>query len=113
VEEISDELFSLWDHSASLCESMGAKIDTLSIPSIKHCLPLYYIIAPAEASSNLARYDGVRYGEKKKKNCKNFFFSLSSEIIIIKKQGTELKIPGIFQLKSSMKKLDRRVLGKK
>lgn len=52
---------AVWD-GISLLEKMGAKISEISLPSLEYGLPVYYIIAPAEASSNLARYDGVRYG---------------------------------------------------
>jgi len=46
--------------------SLGAKIDTVSMPKVKYALPVYYILNPAEASSNLARYDGVKYGIRDK-----------------------------------------------
>jgi aspartyl-tRNA(Asn)/glutamyl-tRNA(Gln) amidotransferase subunit A len=45
---------------------MGAIVEEISIPSVKHCLPVYYILATAEASANLARFDGVRYGYRQK-----------------------------------------------
>jgi aspartyl-tRNA(Asn)/glutamyl-tRNA(Gln) amidotransferase subunit A len=48
-----------------LCSELGAKVEECSLPlSVKYGLPCYYLIAPAEASSNLARYDGVRYGHR-------------------------------------------------
>ncbi|HEX5096417.1 MAG TPA: amidase family protein, partial [Acidimicrobiia bacterium] len=50
------------DGAAQALESAGAKVDRVSIPSATYGLSAYYLIAPAEASSNLARYDGVRYG---------------------------------------------------
>jgi aspartyl-tRNA(Asn)/glutamyl-tRNA(Gln) amidotransferase subunit A len=46
----------------NLFEKAGAEVDTVSVPSVEYGLSAYYVIAPAEASSNLARYDGVRYG---------------------------------------------------
>ena len=62
VEGISDEINTVWDNAIKSCEKKGAKIKYISLPHTKYALPTYYIIAPAEASSNLARYDGVKYG---------------------------------------------------
>ena len=62
VEGISDEINTVWDDAIKSCEKKGAKIKYISLPHTKYALPTYYIIAPAEASSNLARYDGVKYG---------------------------------------------------
>ncbi|MEI8321003.1 MAG: Asp-tRNA(Asn)/Glu-tRNA(Gln) amidotransferase subunit GatA [Alphaproteobacteria bacterium] len=59
---IDPEIKSLWEKSALWFQEMGAEIIPISLPHTKYGLPTYYIIAPAEASSNLARYDGVRYG---------------------------------------------------
>ncbi len=56
------EINSLWDKGAQWLEEQGAEIVGISLPHTKYALPAYYIVAPAEASSNLARYDGVRYG---------------------------------------------------
>lgn len=57
-----DEIFGLWDQGAQWLKDAGAEIVEISLPHTKYALPTYYIVAPAEASSNLARYDGVRYG---------------------------------------------------
>lgn len=54
-------------------EELGAKIEEISLPHLEYALPCYYIIAPAEASSNLARYDGIKYGIKKKILAKDIF----------------------------------------
>ena len=59
---ISDEINFTWENAIKLLEKGGAKIKKISLPHTKYALPTYYIIAPAEASSNLARYDGVKYG---------------------------------------------------
>ena len=59
---ISDEINNVWEEAIKLFEKGGAKIKKISLPHTKYALPAYYIIAPAEASSNLARYDGVKYG---------------------------------------------------
>ncbi len=62
VEGTSDEINSVWEDAIKSLEKKGAKIKHISLPHTKYALPTYYIIAPAEASSNLARYDGVKYG---------------------------------------------------
>jgi aspartyl-tRNA(Asn)/glutamyl-tRNA(Gln) amidotransferase subunit A len=62
VEGMSEELDGLWRQGAEWLKSAGAEIIDISLPMTRYALPAYYIIAPAEASSNLARYDGVRYG---------------------------------------------------
>ena len=59
---LSQEISDLWDKGIKLLQDQGAEIVEVSLPHTKYGLPTYYIIAPAEASSNLARYDGVRYG---------------------------------------------------
>lgn len=52
------------DEAYARLEKLGAKLEEVSLPSFDHGIPAYYLIAPAEASSNLARYDGVRYGHR-------------------------------------------------
>ncbi|NJM50364.1 MAG: Asp-tRNA(Asn)/Glu-tRNA(Gln) amidotransferase subunit GatA [Sphingomonadales bacterium] len=56
------DILSSWDNGITWLKDAGAEIVDISLPHTKYALPAYYIIAPAEASSNLARYDGVRYG---------------------------------------------------
>jgi aspartyl-tRNA(Asn)/glutamyl-tRNA(Gln) amidotransferase subunit A len=56
------EIEKLWGQGAQWLEAAGAEVVEVSLPHTKYALPAYYIVAPAEASSNLARYDGVRYG---------------------------------------------------
>jgi aspartyl-tRNA(Asn)/glutamyl-tRNA(Gln) amidotransferase subunit A len=56
------EIESLWQRGAQWLKDAGAEIVDISLPLTQHALPAYYVVAPAEASSNLARYDGVRYG---------------------------------------------------
>jgi aspartyl-tRNA(Asn)/glutamyl-tRNA(Gln) amidotransferase subunit A len=60
------EIEALWSQGADMLRDAGAKIVDISLPHTKYALPAYYVIAPAEASSNLARYDGVRYGHRAK-----------------------------------------------
>ena len=59
---ISEDIVKFYDTSIQYLKDSGAEIIPVSLPHTKYALPVYYIIAPAEASSNLARYDGVRYG---------------------------------------------------
>ncbi|MBL4908176.1 MAG: Asp-tRNA(Asn)/Glu-tRNA(Gln) amidotransferase subunit GatA, partial [Sneathiella sp.] len=62
LDGISPEINALWEKGIDMLKSAGAVIVDISLPHTKYALPAYYIIAPAEASSNLARYDGVRFG---------------------------------------------------
>ncbi|MFD1693894.1 Asp-tRNA(Asn)/Glu-tRNA(Gln) amidotransferase subunit GatA [Roseibium aestuarii] len=62
VEGMSEEIDALWQKGIQWLKDAGAEIVDISLPNTKYALPAYYIVAPAEASSNLARYDGVRYG---------------------------------------------------
>ena len=62
LDGMNPEIEALWSKGAEWLHDAGAKIVEVSLPNTKHALPAYYIVAPAEASSNLARYDGVRYG---------------------------------------------------
>ncbi|WP_298497537.1 Asp-tRNA(Asn)/Glu-tRNA(Gln) amidotransferase subunit GatA [uncultured Maritimibacter sp.] len=66
VDGMSDEIEALWQTGRKMLEDAGARIVDISLPHTKYALPAYYVIAPAEASSNLARYDGVRYGHRAK-----------------------------------------------
>ncbi|CUI77348.1 Asp-tRNA(Asn)/Glu-tRNA(Gln) amidotransferase subunit GatA [Cognatishimia activa] len=58
------EIEKLWEDGTAMLKAAGAEIVDISLPHTKYALPGYYVIAPAEASSNLARYDGVRYGHR-------------------------------------------------
>jgi len=62
VEGMPDEIEKLWKKGIEYAKECGAKIVDISLPHTNYALPAYYIVAPAEASSNLARYDGVKYG---------------------------------------------------
>ena len=62
VDGMPAEIQKLWDQGAEWLKAAGASLKEISLPHTKYALPAYYIVAPAEASSNLARYDGVRYG---------------------------------------------------
>ena len=62
IDGINPKVDALWHKSAEMLREAGAEVVDISLPHTKYALPVYYIIAPAEASSNLARYDGVRFG---------------------------------------------------
>ena len=62
VDGMSPEIEKLWEQGRAWLKAAGAELVEVSLPHTKYALPAYYIVAPAEASSNLARYDGVRYG---------------------------------------------------
>ena len=64
VDNMPAEIEKLWQQGIDWLKAEGAEIVDVSLPHTKYALPAYYIIAPAEASSNLARYDGVRYGAR-------------------------------------------------
>ena len=62
LEGMPEEIRCIWDKGITWFKEAGAEVKDVSLPHTKYALPTYYIVAPAEASSNLARYDGVRYG---------------------------------------------------
>jgi aspartyl-tRNA(Asn)/glutamyl-tRNA(Gln) amidotransferase subunit A len=62
IEGMPPEIEKIWDQGKAWLKAAGAELVDVSLPHTKYALPAYYIVAPAEASSNLARYDGVRYG---------------------------------------------------
>ncbi|KAF4828989.1 Glutamyl-tRNA(Gln) amidotransferase subunit A [Colletotrichum tropicale] len=64
IEELDPQIRAAWTNAANLLQKSGVDIVPVSLPSTKHALSAYYVIAPAEASSNLAKYDGVRYGTR-------------------------------------------------
>ena len=68
VENMPDEIDNLWKKGVEFLKDAGAIIKDITLPHTKYALPSYYIVAPAEASSNLARYDGVKYGHRSKGN---------------------------------------------
>jgi aspartyl-tRNA(Asn)/glutamyl-tRNA(Gln) amidotransferase subunit A len=65
IDGMPDEIDRIWEQGIAWMKDAGAEIVQVSLPHTRYALPAYYIIAPAEASSNLARYDGVRYGLRK------------------------------------------------
>ena len=67
VENMPKEIDHLWKKGIDSLKNSGAKIVDITLPHTKYALPTYYIVAPAEASSNLARYDGVKYGYRSEK----------------------------------------------
>ena len=68
VDNMPSEIDKLWKKGVDYLKDAGAIIKNISLPHTKYALPAYYIVAPAEASSNLARYDGVKYGHRSKGN---------------------------------------------
>ena len=62
IDGMPAEIQSLWDKGVEMMKDAGAEIVPITLPHTKYALPAYYVVAPAEASSNLARYDGMRYG---------------------------------------------------
>ena len=66
MDGMPDEIETLWRDGTAMLKDAGAEIRDITLPHTKYALPTYYVIAPAEASSNLARYDGVRFGYRAK-----------------------------------------------
>ncbi|WP_106744865.1 Asp-tRNA(Asn)/Glu-tRNA(Gln) amidotransferase subunit GatA [Yoonia maritima] len=66
MDAMPAEIAKLWEDGTAMLKDAGAVIKDISLPHTKYALPAYYVIAPAEASSNLARYDGVRFGHRAK-----------------------------------------------
>ncbi|WP_138933713.1 Asp-tRNA(Asn)/Glu-tRNA(Gln) amidotransferase subunit GatA [Roseovarius arcticus] len=66
MDGMPPEIEKLWADGTAMLKDAGAEVRDISLPHTKYALPAYYVIAPAEASSNLARYDGVRYGHRAK-----------------------------------------------
>ncbi|MGC6530045.1 MAG: Asp-tRNA(Asn)/Glu-tRNA(Gln) amidotransferase subunit GatA [Candidatus Puniceispirillaceae bacterium] len=64
MDGMDETIIKLWQDGQAWLKDAGAELVNISLPHTKYALPTYYIIAPAEASSNLARYDGVRYGNR-------------------------------------------------
>ena len=65
INELSSEVENIWNEGIKWIQAAGADIIEVELPHTKYALPTYYIVAPAEASANLARYDGVKYGYRK------------------------------------------------
>ncbi|MDC0864644.1 Asp-tRNA(Asn)/Glu-tRNA(Gln) amidotransferase subunit GatA [Rickettsiaceae bacterium] len=64
LDGVSSEIIKMWQDSVEMMRDAGAEIVNITLPHAKYALPVYYVIAPAEASSNLSRYDGVRFGHR-------------------------------------------------
>ena len=80
VDNMPSEIDKLWKKGVDYLKDAGAIIKNISLPHTKYALPAYYIVAPAEASSNLARYDGVKYGHRSKgKNLVEMYENTRSE----------------------------------
>lgn len=68
LEGVSQEIIKMWENTIDIYKQQGAEIIDIDLHYAKYALPVYYVIAPAEASSNLARYDGIRYGHRTSNN---------------------------------------------
>ena len=80
VDNMPKEIDDLWKKGIDYLKDAGAIIKNISLPHTRYALPTYYIVAPAEASSNLARYDGVKYGHRAKgKNLIEMYENTRSE----------------------------------
>ncbi|SEQ05794.1 aspartyl-tRNA(Asn)/glutamyl-tRNA(Gln) amidotransferase subunit A [Loktanella sp. DSM 29012] len=66
MDGVPAEIEKLWQDGTAMLRDAGAEVRDITLPHTKYALPAYYVIAPAEASSNLARYDGVRFGHRAK-----------------------------------------------
>ncbi|MEQ8391629.1 MAG: Asp-tRNA(Asn)/Glu-tRNA(Gln) amidotransferase subunit GatA [Thalassospira sp.] len=64
VDGMPEEITKLWENGVAMLRDAGAEVVDVTLPHTKYALGTYYIVAPAEASSNLARYDGLRYGQR-------------------------------------------------
>eukprot|EP00210_Caulerpa_lentillifera_P008766 g8362.t1 len=64
TDQMDPHIMEMWDQTRRVLEEAGAKTVSISLPHTRYALPTYYVIMPAEASSNLARYDGVRFGQR-------------------------------------------------
>ncbi len=71
MDGVNSEIIKMWQDSILMMQNDGAEIVNITLPHAKYALPVYYVIAPAEASSNLSRYDGVRFGHRSEKECYN------------------------------------------
>ncbi len=74
IDGMPEEIEALWQQGIDWLKDQGAEIVDVSLPHTKYALPAYYIVAPAEASSNLARYDGMRYGARISGDAQNAFY---------------------------------------
>lgn len=68
LDGMNKEIVAYWDKATEILKSRGAKVKEISLPHTKYALAAYYVLAPAEASSNLARYDGIRFGDRQNGN---------------------------------------------
>ena len=97
IDGTPQEISQIWQDAVKVLEKKGVKIKNISLPNTTYALPAYYIVAPAEASSNLARYDGVKYGHRAKgKNIIEVaksniarLINLNNENIILTSSATE------------------------
>ena len=80
VDGLAPEIKKSWEKAVDLFKNNGSEIVDITLPHTSYALPTYYIIAPAEASANLARYDGVRYGFREKNNSLDELYSKTRAI---------------------------------
>jgi aspartyl-tRNA(Asn)/glutamyl-tRNA(Gln) amidotransferase subunit A len=80
IEGMDPEIVALWHQGGKWLEEAGATLVPVSLPHTSYALPVYYVVAPAEASSNLARYDGVRYGLREKASTLDALYSDTRDV---------------------------------
>ncbi|KKA29834.1 hypothetical protein TD95_000428 [Thielaviopsis punctulata] len=88
IAELDPAIRETWTAAAEALEQWGARVVPVSLPSTRHALSAYYIIAPAEASSNLAKYDGVRYGHPPPSPCSSSTSESNSDTLYASTRGS-------------------------
>jgi aspartyl-tRNA(Asn)/glutamyl-tRNA(Gln) amidotransferase subunit A len=107
VDGVSDDVLDTWSKAIDYFESLGARIEQVSLPNTANALSSYYIIAPAEAYSNLACYDGIRYGFRAEATQGDSSFCKDTRTIGFGNEVKRRLMVGAHVLKSSYRLLTR------